>query len=588
MKLLLTTLNSKYVHTNLALRYLYQGIPDRFNAVLKEFTINEELFRILAGINEIESDIIAFSCYIWNISYTLRISECIKKVKPKTIIIFGGPEVSHDTKEFMANNSFIDYVVLGEGEEIFPKLLESIANLQGDLDSINGIAFRNERDSIIVNGEYSIVNDLSVVSSPYQSNITEYKNRVTYFESTRGCPYNCSYCLSSTTKGVRHFPIERVKADLRRIIEAGAKQIKFVDRTFNCDRKWAMDIWGFLIENKKDTTFHFEIAGHLIDDEMIDFLSQVPEGYFQFEIGVQSTNEKTIEAINRKTDFDKLSYVIRRLRGNGNINIHLDLIAGLPYETYEGFAESFNNVYSLKPHALQLGFLKLLKGSNIREKWQDHGYKWIAEPPYEVIENKYITFNEIIKLKRIEEVLEIYKNSGRYEYSLKFILDNYYESPFAFFEDLAMNWQLNGAFERKAGVEEAYDILFGFYIAKEWKEEEYFREVLKMDYYLSFWGASARPWMKRYTVPKMKELIHDFLSDDNFIQEYVPEANQLSWSDKLKLISFEVFKFNILDIKYYVPVLVMYTRNFNKNAITKINYSIIESQKFISKEIFEK
>jgi radical SAM superfamily enzyme YgiQ (UPF0313 family) len=520
--------------------------------------------------------------------YTLRICECIKKVKPKTIIILGGPEVSHDTEEFMAKNNFIDYVVLGEGEEIFPKLLDCIENPQGDLYAINGIAFKNDHDRIIVNGEPSIVNDLSVVPSPYQSNLTEYKNKVAYFESARGCPYNCSYCLSSTTKGVRHFPIERVKADLKGIIEAGAKQIKFVDRTFNCDRKWAMDIWKFLFENQKDTTFHFEIAGHLIDDEMIDFLSQVPEGYFQFEIGVQSTNNKTIEAINRNTDFDKLSYVIRRLRTNGNIHIHLDLIAGLPFENYEVFAKSFDDVYSLEPHALQLGFLKLLKGSMIREHWREHGYKWIQEPPYEVIENKYLTFDEIIKLKRIEGILETYKNSSRFEYSIEFILNNYYESPFAFFEDLSMYWQLNGVFDRKAGVEEAYDILFGFYSAKEWDKKEYFREVLKLDYYLSFWGASSRPWMKRYTVPKIKELIHGFLSDEKFIQKYFPEANQLSWSDKLKLISFEVFKFNILDIIDCTPALIMFIRNFNKNAITKTNFLIIDSEKFISKEIMEK
>jgi radical SAM superfamily enzyme YgiQ (UPF0313 family) len=482
MKTLLVALNSKFVHTNLALRYLYHTIKDDFDAVLKEFTINEEIFKLLGGILEEKPDIIAFGCYIWNIGYIIKLCQAIKQINPEIKIILGGPEVSYDPKEILDTYDFVDFIIIGEGEESFPKLINQIVNNVGCLEDIDG--------------SFGIVHELSKIPSPFMGDLSEYKQKVAYFESSRGCPYNCSYCLSSTTKGIRYFPMERTLDELGRLINAGAMQVKFVDRTFNADKKRAMQIWNFLLKNKKETTFHFEISAHLLDDEMINFLAKVPKGYFQFEIGVQSTYAQAIEAIDRKTDFQKLSYVIRRLKEAGNIQLHLDLIAGLPYETYLQFKKTFDDVYKLDPDVLQLGFLKFLKGSKIRNEQDLHGYKFIQDPPYEVLENYYIKFEEIIKLKRIEEVLEVYKNKGRFEKTLEYLMRNFYQSSFDFFEELAIFWLKSGYFNRNISGEFSYDILADFYIDKQFANAQFFFEILAFDYLKNNFNTGKRPWIK--------------------------------------------------------------------------------------------
>ena len=584
MKILLTTLNSKFVHTNLALRYLYFGINREFDTELKEFTINEELFKVLAGITESNADVIAFSCYIWNIEYIIKIIKIIKQVRPNIIVILGGPEVSHDAEHLMNLYNFIDYVVLGEAEQTFPRLISFISNSLQSTCNINGVAYRDKNGCAKIKGQPSILNDLALVPSPFLEDLTEYKQRVVYFESTRGCPYNCSYCLSSTTKGVRFFPIERTKDELKRLIDANVKQVKFVDRTFNCNKNRAMDIWRFLLENKKETTFHFEISGHLLDQEMIDFLVKVPKGFFQFEIGVQSTHDQTIEAINRKTDFSKLSNVVKILKEKGNIHLHLDLIAGLPYESYQRFGESFDDLYKLKPHMLQLGFLKLLKGSNIREQREVHLYKYTNNPPYEILENKYITFNEVISLKRIEEIVETYKNSFRFERSFDYIINNFYKRPFIFFEELSHYWLLNGHFDRKVGTEETYDILASFYQDKEWEKQEKFIEILKLDYIINCFGARRRCWQKKYTVDDMKNVLHKILSDQEFIKNYIPHLAELSMGNRLKSLHFEIFSSDIIDYNSEEPIIVLFERNGRRN---KIIYLKVQTSYFNSKNIYE-
>lgn len=580
MKILLTTLNSKYVHTNLALRYLYYTVNTGYDVQIKEFTINEELFKILADIEQIKADIIAFSCYIWNISYTLEICSIIKKVKPETKIILGGPEVSHHTHELMNEYDFIDFILLGESEETFPRLIGAVTDGSNLFKDISGIEYREGNGEIKVNGQPAIVQDLSKIPSPYQGDLCEYNQKVAYLESSRGCPYNCSYCLSSTTKGVRYFPLERTKEEIKRLINAGVKQVKFVDRTFNCDKQRAMDIWKFLLENKKETTFHFEISGHLLDSEMIEFLAQVPEGYFDFEIGVQSTFEETNCAINRRTDFTKLSEAIKKIREKNNIHIHLDLIAGLPYETYERFKESFDYVYNLDPHMLQLGFLKLLKGSQIRSESDVHGYKFLDNPPYEVLENKYISFSEIIKLKRIEEVLEVYKNSGRFENSLTFILKNFNKRPFKIFDDLSEYWLKIGAYTRKIGTEESYDIMHDFYLDYIGEKVEHFREVLKLDYLINMFGAKTRWWIKKYTFKGIKNVIRNILSDIEIIDKYLPELKDVSLGERFKRVHFEVFGLDVIDKVASGPVLVMFERNIGIRGSKVVKYHKIDSKYF--------
>lgn len=585
MKILLAALNSKFAHSNLAIRYLYHTVNKKYDIQLREYTINEELFRILSDIAEVKADVAAFSCYIWNIVYTLDLCRIIKTISPKTIIILGGPEVSHNTEELMRANTFIDYVVMGEGEETFPGLIDLIA--EGRAVQIEGVALRDENGDIKIKGGPSVVSDLSLIPSPFHGDMTEYKQKAAYFESSRGCPYDCSYCLSSTTRGVRFFPMERVKADLLSLINAGAKQVKFVDRTFNCNKERAMEIWRFLLDNRGETTFHFEISGHLLDDEQIELLSQAPDGYFQFEIGVQSTYQKTIEAVNRKTDFERLKNITDKLRRNGNIHLHLDLIAGLPYETYERFSESFDDVYDLNPHMLQLGFLKLLKGSRIRQERSKHSYKFLDKPPYEVLENSYISFDELIKLKRIEEVLEVYKNSGRFESSLYFILKNHYKSPFKFYEDLSGYWYAIKAFERKIGIEEAFDIFADFYSLKIRKMKEQFLEILKFDYTMSHPGGRKRPWQKKYSIENFKGIMVKALNDEHLINEHAPQLSGKSVGDKLKSIHFEVFGFDVIspDIPGN-PVIIGFiyrekSSHYKKTNCFKLPENLLEGNKLV-------
>lgn len=585
MKVLLTTLNSKYVHSNLALRYLYSVTFNNFDVSLKEFSINDEMFKILASIADENPDIITFSCYIWNISYIFEICKILKQINPKILTILGGPEVSYDPEELMILHDCIDFIIMGEAEESFPRLLKVLIENEGNFCDIGGIAYREE-DKIKVHQPPSIVKDLSKIPSPFQGDLSEFENKIVYIESSRGCPYDCSYCLSSTTKGVRYFPLERVKDDLERLIDAKVKQVKFVDRTFNCNKERAMEIWKFLLNKNKETSFHFEIVAHLLDDDMIDFLLQVPEGYFQFEIGIQSTNMQTIEAINRKTDFTRVSNVVRRLREKNNIFLHLDLIAGLPYETYERFGISFDDVYNLNPHMLQLGFLKLLKGSKIREEKDVHKYKYMDKPPYEVLENKYISFNEIIKLKRIEEVLEIYKNSGRFEHALEFILKNFYQRPFSLFERLAEYWIKNKLFEKKLGSEEAYEVLMNFYLDNGWNKSEEFREILKLDYIINFPRGGIRKWQKRYTFKGMRGIVYNIVSNRNFINNYLPHFKDLPPENVLKKVHFEVFGFDITDKNLPPgPVLILFEHNLK--SLNKAKYFKVDSKYYYHDEVIE-
>ena len=482
MKTLLTTLNSKYIHSNLAIRYLQRFVEDIEDVDILEFTINQSIDFIISEIYKLEKDLIGFSVYIWNIKETLAVCQILKLVKPEIKIFLGGPEVSYDMKEALEKYKYIDFILYGEGEETFREFVKMNKNKNKDYGGIKGLAYRGDH-KIIVNPARPLIKNLDSIPSPYERMTDEFTNKIVYYESSRGCPFGCKFCLSSTIRGVRYFDIERVKRDLKNLIDMKVRQVKFVDRTFNANKKYSREIMEFLIEeDPQGINFHFEVTAHLIDDETLEFLKTVKEGLFQFEIGVQSTNEKTIEAIGRTTDFEILSQVTREINSFRNIHQHLDLIAGLPYENYASFKKSFNDVYDLKPEKLQLGFLKLLKGSELRENEKLYGYKYIDQPPYEVLENEFISYGEILEIKMIEELVEKYYNEEYFKNTLEYLLVNHYSSPFDFYENFSKYWTGNDYHKKSHSRNKLYTILYRFIKENSFKDENVIYNLLKYDY----------------------------------------------------------------------------------------------------------
>lgn len=374
LSVLLSTLNAKYIHSSLALRYLraYCQCDSGLVINIKEFSINEFVPDIMAKIFYQKPDVLCFACYIWNIRMILDICRDYKKVSPQTIIVLGGPEVSYDAQDVLQANPEIDYIVRGEGEASCQELLLALKNKQS-VKAIQGITYRCSGE-ICQNEDRPLIDDLDTIPFPYPVNLEEFRDKIIYYESSRGCPFNCSYCLSSTRRGIRFFSMDRVKHDLSIMLEQQVREVKFVDRTFNCHEGRALEIMRFIIETGSVSKFHFELEASLISDEMLEFLQTVPADKFNFEIGIQSTCPAALDEVRRKSDWPGISNNIKRLRSYDNIHLHLDLIAGLPYESYNEFAQSFNDVYALQPDVLQLGFLKLLKGSDIRKTATRHNY----------------------------------------------------------------------------------------------------------------------------------------------------------------------------------------------------------------------
>jgi len=517
MKVLLTTLNSKYIHTNLALRYLKRTIEEKYDVELREFTINEHNSDILREVITINADVIAFSCYIWNIEQVLKLASDIKKIDNKVKILLGGPEVSYTAKDILEANPYIDYIISGEGEEVFPRLIDRI----------------NKGEYIENDFTFQIVENLEKVKSPYEDfDEAEYKNKLVYYETSRGCPFKCSYCLSSTTNGVRFFPVERVKEELVKFFKAEVRTVKFLDRTFNINTKRTLEIWKFIVENNINSVCHFEIEPILINDEMLEFLKTVPKGMFNFEIGVQTTNKETLRAIDRNDDIERAFEVIKKLKEYDNIHLHLDLIAGLPKEDYESFKRSFNDVYSLGSEVIQLGFLKLLHGTKIRNNIEEEEYIFSDNTPYEIFNNKYISYEEILELKKVEHVLEIYKNSGRFENALNYLVSG---NPFEFYKSLADYWEENGYFNRKISGEEAFDIL------NDYVSSDIFSDILKLDYIQKY--STRRDWFNKNRID-LKEVVANTLGNSEFREKYLPEYKDEK--EILKRIKVELFRYNVL------------------------------------------
>ena len=486
LKILLAACNAKYIHSNLAV-YNLKSCSGEYshNVVIKEYTINQIQDDILKDIYLEQPDVICFSCYIWNISFVKELVPDLKKILPHVDFWAGGPEVSYDAVEFLKKNPAFFGVMVGEGEETFHELAGYyIERKPENLKEIRGVAFHDEtKVPDIVHTGWRELMDLSKVPFAY-SNLTEFKNRIIYYESSMGCPFSCSYCLSSIDKKLRFRDIELVKKELQFFIDNKVPQVKFVDRTFNCKHDHAMAIWRYITEHDNGiTNFHFEISADLLREEELALMKTMRPGLIQLEIGVQSTNPQTIKAIRRTMDFEKLKGIVEQIHSFGNIHQHLDLIAGLPYEGYESFHKSFCDVYALRPEQFQLGFLKVLKGSHMMEMTGEYQILYKDREPYEVLSTAWLTYGEILGLKMVESMVEVYYNSGQFKHTLVF-LEQYFEDPFRMYEALGRFYEKKGYSEISHSRMRRYEILMEF--AGEQKEIplEVLSDVMLLDLYL--------------------------------------------------------------------------------------------------------
>ena len=486
MKILLAACNAKYIHSNLAV-YNLKSCSGEYSSrvVVKEYTINQIRDDILKDIYLEQPDVICFSCYIWNISFVRELVPDLKKILPQVEFWAGGPEVSYDAVEFLKKNPAFFGVMVGEGEETFHELAGYYIERKPEtLSEIRGVAFRDEnKDRNIVHTGWRELMDLSKVPFAY-SNLTEFKNRIIYYESSRGCPFSCSYCLSSIDKKLRFRDIELVKKELQFFIDNKVPQVKFVDRTFNCKHDHAMEIWRYITEHDNGiTNFHFEISADLLCAEELALMKTMRPGLIQLEIGVQSTNPQTIKAIRRTMDFEKLKRIVEQIHSFGNIHQHLDLIAGLPYEGYDSFHKSFCDVYALHPEQFQLGFLKVLKGSHMMEMTGEYQILYKDREPYEVLSTAWLTYGEILRLKMVESMVEVYYNSGQFKNTLVF-LEKYFDDPFRMYEALGRFYEKKGYSEISHSRMRRYEILMEF--AGEQKEIplEALSDVMLLDLYL--------------------------------------------------------------------------------------------------------
>ncbi len=547
MKTLLVGINSKYIHTCLAIWYLKASIHETDNITVREFTINDLQDNILSEIYREQPGIIAFSCYIWNIGIVLSISKELKKLLPECRIILGGPEVSYDSEQLMLANADVDFIISGEGEDVFPVLVNDLNSGTEQYKTLQGIAYRGSC-SVILNKGFNLVNELDKIPSPYNNELMQTTlNRIVYYESSRGCPFSCSYCISSTFNGIRFYSMERVKSDIYKILEYKPRLIKFVDRTFNCHRERAKEILRFLISLNCETIFHFEAAADLFDSEMLDILSKAPKGRIQLEIGIQTINTQTLKEIDRVTDIDVLTGNVKKILSIGNIHVHLDLIAGLPYEDIESFKKSFNYVYNLKPHQLQLGFLKMLKGSRIRAESEKHGFYFRDYAPYEILKNQYISYDEILLLKDMEETFERYYNSGRFFNSLNFILAACFPTDsFIMYEKLAYYCRENGYLDRPISYRENIKILYSFYkeICIDSKDFEKFRQYMVLDFLSTDSSGAIPDCLKREDDLLSPGDIHSMLRNEKFIDKYIPQYKGTQAKNILKRVFF--VKLNLL------------------------------------------
>ena len=525
-KIVLTAINSQYVHLNVAVRYLKKYVEKNSDIKLDiyETNINNQLMNIIKDLFEKQPDMIIFSTYIWNKEYVFSITKELKKILPDVKIALGGPEVSYEWDKIMAENQEIDYIFTGEGEKVLLNFFTK------DISEVKGVVYR-EGERLKYNGIEPLIENLDIIPFPYDDEELQDRTKIFYYESSRGCPFNCSYCMSSIDKSVRYYSLDRTKEDLKRFIDSPIKLLKFVDRTFNLSKEKYMAIWRFLLENYREgITFHFEINANIFDDETLDFLETVPKGYFQFEIGVQTIDAQAMKSIGRINKLEKLQHNIRRI--SSNIHLHLDLIPGLPYETYDKFRESFDYVHRLKPEMIQLGFLKLLKGTKMYDEREKYRYKYFSKPPYEVFSNEFISFAEMVKLKNLEKVLDFYYNSEKFPESVQWIIENHYESAFSFYEDVAEYFDKRGYLKVNHKESTLFTLLYEFYLDKGLKDREIFVEYLKYDYLMLGKTGFYPEWFKSE-------------KDGELYDELIRERNYKSIREGHKNSELERFSYNI-------------------------------------------
>jgi radical SAM superfamily enzyme YgiQ (UPF0313 family) len=477
MNILLVGINSKFIHSNLAIRYLSAYTKDlNYNINVKEYTINDSIENILFGILKEEPDIVCFSTYIWNTEIVKKLTNLIKIVSKDIKILYGGPEVSFESREFLEKGKG-DYIIEGEGEETFREFVIAL-NENKSLSEIKGLFYKDE-DGINYNGKRENI-DMNLIVFPYEKD-ENFDNKIVYYESSRGCPYKCKYCLSSVDRNTRFLNIERVKKDLKYFVDKEVKLVKFVDRTFNIDKKFTSDIWEYLINLGGSTCFHFEISAKLLSNDQIEILRKAPVGKFQFEVGVQTTNEEVLKNINRSGELFEIKDKVIKVKELNNIKQHLDLIAGLPGEGYESFINSFNQVYSLGGEELQLGFLKLLRGSLMYEEIDSWGIKFSPYPPYEVLKTNDISYLELQKLKKVEKLLDKYYNSNKFNLILNYLMGSF-ESPFSFYYKLSLYFDKMGYYDRPLSSDNYYRALYDFDVYENRQNDNVLNEIIKYEY----------------------------------------------------------------------------------------------------------
>lgn len=547
MKFLLTAINAKYIHSNPAIYSLkaYAGEAYAPFIELAEYTINNSFGDILADIYDRKPEVIGLSCYIWNITLIEELLPEIHKLLPDTQIWLGGPEVSFECHKRLQQIPFVTGIMVGEGEATFLDLLKYyLGEGKRELAEIPGLALSTGYTAVREPIDFSAVPFLYSVGDQYS--LEGFENRIIYYESSRGCPFRCSYCLSSIDKKLRLRDLNLVKKELQFFLDEKVPQVKFIDRTFNCNHEHAKEIWQFILDNDNGVTnFHFEIAADLLNDEELALLSKMRPGLVQLEIGVQTTNTESLKEIRRVMDIQKLRETVERLQKGRNIHLHLDLIAGLPYENYESFGKSFSDVYAMKPEQLQLGFLKVLKGSFLAEKALAYGLAYLDKAPFEVLYTNWLSFDEVRQLKEIEEMVEIYYNSNQFTHTIP-LLESLFASPFALYEALAKFYKEQGYFVQAPARSYKYQVLLDFALSVDKEREALYRESLTFDLYLRE-NAKSRPAFAADTEAHKAEF-HAFFQDEEAVRGLLPNYEAYDLKQISKMTHLEWFHYPVWEI----------------------------------------
>ncbi len=539
MKFLLVAVNAKYIHSNPAVYSLKRFAGEYTDAVeIAEYTINNRMEDILEDIYRRKPDVIGFSCYIWNIGMVEKLMGGLHKLLPKLPVFLGGPEVTYDADKLLRKYPYLTGIFIGEGEATFAQVVKYYVKKNPEsLEDIPGLMLRS--------GMTPERKPLNLTDVPFlYDDMAPFTNRIIYYETQRGCPFRCSYCLSSIDKTVRFRDIEVVKKELAFFLEKKVKQVKFVDRTFNCNHDHAMAVWQYLYDHDNGVTnFHFEIAGDILREDEIALVAKMRPGLVQFEIGVQSTNTDTLREIRRVMDIEKLKQVVAALKAAHNVHIHLDLIAGLPYEDYDSFARSFDDVYAMEPEQLQLGFLKVLKGSYMAEMAESYGLVYTDYAPYEVLYTNWLSFTEICRLKRIEEMVEIYYNSGQFAHSLPVMIADLGQGAFAFYEALADFYEEQGFFVETPSRIYRYQALLSFAKTIHPERQELYKELLLFDLYVRE-NLKSRPDFAP-DLHDLQPVIHAFYKKEESERRYLPHLSEIPAPQLSRMTHLEPFSYSV-------------------------------------------